>query len=98
MLIGAGVNAFNDDVDGSRNFLLKEMKKIKAVTGMSNWEVLQTATINNAIALGIAEQYGTVEVEKMADLIVLDKNPLEDLENLKSIVKVIKDGVQFEIQ
>ena len=49
---------------------------------MSEAEALQTATINNAIAIGIDKDYGTVEVNKKADLILLNKNPLDDLDNL----------------
>lgn len=64
---------------------------------MSNWEALQMATINNAIALGIDNEFGTVEKGKKADLIILSKNPLADLENLKSIDRIVKEGVEYII-
>jgi Tol biopolymer transport system component len=64
--------------------------------GLSNLEALQTATINGAKALGIQSDLGSIEVGKLADLIVLDKNPLEDIHNSTSILYVMKGGELFD--
>ena len=58
---------------------------------------LKTATINNAKSIGIDDEYGTIEIGKKADLIILNDNPLENLDNLKSIELVIKDGFEHNL-
>jgi imidazolonepropionase-like amidohydrolase len=50
------------------------------------------ATRNGALALGIGSKTGTIEVGKIADLVVLGKNPLEDIGNVKSVYLVVKAG------
>lgn len=53
---------------------------------------LYTATLQNAKILGIDHETGSVEVGKAADLIVVEKNPLEALENLRNVQLVISKG------
>ncbi len=60
--------------------------------GLEPFEVLQTATINNARALSVQEDLGTIEIGKLADLLILSENPLEDLMALKDIEYVVLDG------
>ena len=64
--------------------------------GMGNMEVLKAATIHGAEAMGLARDLGSLEVGKLADLVVLDKNPLDDIHNTNSIRYVMKDGELFE--
>ncbi|GJM32514.1 MAG: amidohydrolase [Saprospiraceae bacterium] len=61
-------------------------------SGLSNAEVLATATINPATYLSIQDKYGSVTVGKYADLILLDGNPLDDLENLGVIHILFRKG------
>ncbi len=63
--------------------------------GISRAEVLGMATRNGAQALGIASEVGTVEVGKRADLVVLDADPLADIENTKRIRYVVQGGVIY---
>jgi hypothetical protein len=60
--------------------------------GMSNLDLLKASTINGANAVGKADEIGSIEVGKMADLVILEDNPLIDIENLKSIQTIIKSG------
>ena len=60
--------------------------------GMSPMQSIVSATKNIAAAYGKLNQTGTVENGKLADLIVLEKNPLVDIENIRSILMVIKNG------
>lgn len=60
--------------------------------GLSPHEALQTATINPAHFLGIQEDYGSVEAGKVADLVLLEKNPLEDITHLQYVFAVVRDG------
>jgi len=55
--------------------------------------VLKAATINGATALGIEEQLGSIEVGKLADLVVVDGNPLDDIKAARNVRFVIRDGV-----
>ena len=60
--------------------------------GMSNLQALQAATVMSAELCGVADELGTVEAGKIADLIVVDGNPLDDLANLQNVQLVIKEG------
>ncbi len=63
-----------------------------AAGGMSNHEALKAATINGANYIGAGDDIGSLEVGKLADLIVLDRNPLEDIENTQYIKNVVQNG------
>ncbi len=52
--------------------------------GMTNHQALQTATINPAFSLGFDKWIGSLEAGKLADMLVLDKNPLENIRNTKA--------------
>lgn len=67
-----------------------------AAGGMSNFEALQAATINGANYIGAGNDVGSLEVGKMADLIVLAKNPLENIENTQSIEMVMINGRLYD--
>jgi len=60
--------------------------------GLSPMQALQTATLNPARFLGREKDFGTVETSKVADLVLLDANPLEDIGNTKKIAAVIYRG------
>jgi hypothetical protein len=64
--------------------------------GLTNLEALQAATILGAEGLGMQQDLGSIEVGKIADLVVLDKNPLEDIHNSRAIRYVMKDGELFD--
>ena len=60
--------------------------------GLSPLEALQAATVNAAKWIGQSARFGTIEEGKVADLVVLDANPLEEIQNTRSIVSVVFGG------
>ncbi len=60
--------------------------------GMSNMSVLRSATLNGARTHGLEKQLGSLEPGKLADIIVLDKNPLEDIQNSNSVRYTMVNG------
>lgn len=64
--------------------------------GMTNLEALKTATINAAEYIGAGDDVGSLEKGKMADLIVLTDNPLDDIENTQSIEMVMVNGRLYD--
>lgn len=64
--------------------------------GMSNLEALKTATINPAKSLGFDKSIGSLETGKLADLIVMDKNPLENIRNTESIRYTMVNGRLYD--
>jgi len=61
--------------------------------GLPPVAVLRAATINGATALGIEDKLGSIEVGKLADLVVVSGNPLDDIKIARNIRFVIKDGI-----
>lgn len=61
--------------------------------GASTWQALIAATRNGAAICGVGSELGTVEVGKLADLIVVQGNPLEDIDNVRRLQLVLKEGV-----
>ena len=91
--IATGTDAGNIGTLHASSYLaeLLAMKK----SGMSNWEVLRASTINGAKVLNKHTEYGTVTIGKKANLILLDANPVEDINNITTINRVINKGIVF---
>ncbi|WP_137224088.1 amidohydrolase family protein [Shewanella sp. MEBiC00475] len=63
--------------------------------GMSNMEVLKTATINPATTFGMDHQLGSIKVGKLADLIVIDGDPLTDIRSTDKVTYTMVNGKLF---
>ncbi|MDT0552816.1 amidohydrolase family protein [Urechidicola vernalis] len=67
-----------------------------ASANMKNLDALRTATIIGAEAIGLEKELGSLEVGKMADIVILDKNPLDNLRNTNTITHVVKNGIVYD--
>jgi imidazolonepropionase-like amidohydrolase len=83
--------ALGSDLRPLRDSALLEMG-LWAKDGASPWETLLAATRHAADLCGALDDLGTVEVGKLADLIVVRDNPLEAIDNVRSLQLVLKDG------
>ena len=66
--------------------------------GMTNLEALRAATLNGAQYLGMGNDIGSLETGKLADLIVLDKNPLEDIRHTESVIYTMVNGRLYDTE
>nr|MDQ3420541.1 amidohydrolase family protein [Acidobacteriota bacterium] len=64
--------------------------------GMKPHAALKAATIDGADAIGFAKDIGSLETGKLADLLVLDANPLDDIKNTAKIAEVMKNGRLYD--
>lgn len=75
--------------------ILREMRLMQD-SGLTPLEVLRASTTNGAQVLRLAGKVGVIAPGMMADLVVLDADPLADVENLAKVHRVIKDGRVFD--
>ncbi len=73
-------------------YSLHQEMELFVEAGFTPLQALQTATINPAKYLNLTDSLGTVEKGKLADLIILNENPLEDISNTQKIFRVILNG------
>jgi imidazolonepropionase-like amidohydrolase len=66
--------------------------QLLAEAGLTPMEVIQAATQNGAELLGRADEFGTIEPGKRADLLILAENPLDDILNTRTLEMVISEG------
>lgn len=68
---------------------------VLARAGLPPMAVLKAATANGAYALGIGDLLGSVSAGKLADFVVLDRNPLDAIANVQSVHRVVKAGIVY---
>ena len=76
--------------------LFHELAALATKAGMPTSAVLQSATLIGARAAGQQREIGSIELGKLANMVILARNPLADLDSLKTIVMTVKRGRLFE--
>jgi len=64
--------------------------------GMSNMQALECATVNGAYYIGMEDDLGSIEKGKLADLIILEKNPLDDIRNSETVSYTMVNGRLYD--
>lgn len=73
-------------------FSLHDELQLLVRSGLSPSDSLRTATMNPAIFLGIDAAFGTIEPGKVADMLLLEQSPLDDISNTRSVDHIILAG------
>ena len=76
--------------------LYLELETYHKLGKLTPFETLQTATIIPARAMGMDAETGSLEVGKQADIAILDKNPLEDISNVRTVSSVLTNGNYYK--
>ncbi len=63
--------------------------------GFTALEAIKIATLNGAVALGFDKTTGTIEMEKSADLLIIDGNPSKNISDIRKVLYVFKNGVGY---
>jgi len=102
-LVEAGVRiAFGTDSGGDPNrffiqgFFEHRQMELMRDAGLTPMQIIQSFSKNASEALGIDKDFGAIATGKAADLLLLSKNPLEDIVNMRSIEAVYLGGKQFQ--
>ena len=75
--------------------MFDELELLNHSAGLPPSAVVKAATLNGAKAAGQEQEMGTIAVGKLANLVVLTANPLEDAKNFRTVVLTIKRGRPF---
>lgn len=92
--IAAGTDAGASGAGYVPHGLLYKELELFIKYGMDEYNAIKTATINAAKLIGMSEELGSIEVGKIADILVLDANPIDNISNLKKVHCVIKEGLE----
>ena len=90
----AGGDTNNQKAPG---FILHDEMETMAEAGIPPMHVIQGATKWTAEAMRVADRIGTVEAGKIADLIVVDADPLADIANLRKVSAVVQEGKEIAL-
>ncbi len=66
--------------------------------GMTNMEAIRAATINGADYIGMSKDIGSLEKGKLADLVIMEKNPLDEIQNSNTIIYTMVNGRMFDTE
>jgi imidazolonepropionase-like amidohydrolase len=92
ILAGTDWSSFLEEKGALPGGSLHEELTLFVEAGFTPLEVLRSATLNPVVFFGLSESLGTIERGKIANLVLLEANPLEDMRNTRRIVAVFSEG------
>ena len=95
VIVAAGTDAGGPVGFNFQGYNLPWEVKLFVQAGMTPMEALVAATRNGAMVIGVEDQLGTVEAGKLADLLILSDDPLDDIENIRKIETVVYKGKAY---
>ncbi len=96
LLVVAGSDTGDSGAGVINGLSLQVELQLLAESGLTPHQVLQTATINAARMVGREADLGSVEAGKLADLVILNADPLADIRNVNDIHRVVKGGIAYD--
>lgn len=96
IVVATGTDAGNIGTLHASSYLAEVLKMQTA--GLNAWDILRASTIDGAKVLGHEREAGSIARGKRADLVVLDRNPLEDVSHLRYVHRVVNRGTLFDPQ
>jgi imidazolonepropionase-like amidohydrolase len=97
---GVPLSAGTDDEPGDSkdtySALTQELVLLVNGAGLTPSDAIRAATINGARTIGREKDMGSIEVGKAADFVILDRDPLSDVRNVRSVYMTVKNGVGYK--
>ncbi len=90
---GIPIEAGTDSMAG---FTLQRELELDVLAGIPAREVLQNATLNAARIMSLDKEFGSIAPGKLADLVLVDGNPADNISDIRKTVLVVKDGVIYK--
>jgi hypothetical protein len=90
VIIATGTDAGNIGTLHASSYF-EELQAMKE-SGLSNWQILQASTIHGARAIGKEKEFGSIQTGKIADMLLLNANPIDSIMNVQKIALVINKG------
>lgn len=94
LLAGSDCGAFNSYVYPGGS-LQNELERLVAA-GLNPNEALKTSVLNGPAFFGLEDYYGNIEEGKVADILILEKNPIQEIQNLRELRAVVSKGRLYE--
>jgi len=91
VIIATGTDAGNIGTLHAASYLA-ELQAMQQ-SGMSHWDIITASTLNGAKVLGKENEFGTISIGKKANLILLEANPIEDINHIVTLHTVINNGL-----
>lgn len=93
VLLATGTDAGNIGTMHATSYV-PELKAMQE-SGMNTWQILTASTLIPAKIVDKESEFGTVSIGKKANLVLLDANPIENIDNVTKINRVINNGIVF---